>query len=627
MWRMILLAGLFVVPLVCWAEKITPHCTFNRGPINGVLIKRDGKQLAVYGWQREVDNPTKIQQVLLPHARRDLVWKCRDLVEQGATLTAPARERFHLERPEEFWDTFTMSRFHDYNQQSTKILSIPLQVEHGVKAEDTFTWQDLTFKVLETPGYTRGSVTYLTELDGKRIAFTGDLIYGDGKILDLYSFQDTIPAARVRGYHGYGARLADLVRSLQLVAKQKPDLLIPARGPVIDQPQAAIQKLISRVQALYHNYLSTNALHWYFKEERMRLCGQRVLGADAGIELMPYCRREQTPDWIFEHSTSRLLISQEGHGFLLDCGYQRVIDAVQELIDKKVIKQVDGIFVTHFHDDHTDMVQAAAETFGCPVYATEEYADVLEHPEAYHLPAMTSNPIKNIQVMKDGQKHKWQEFDLTFHFYPGQTYYHGGLFVEKPKSKPAFFIGDSFAPSGIDDYCVLNRNLVHRDTGYLYCLEKLKQIQGDYWLVNQHIQHVFTFSPKELDYLETRYQQRIRILQELFPWDDPNYGIDQQWAVFYPYGTKLRPGATTELQVRLTNHSPTQRTFTVVPHAKSGLKLLSGKANITLDSRASGTIKVRIQAPENNGNFLVTTDVLSDGMEFREWTEALITVE
>ena len=41
---------------------------------------------------------------------------------------------------------------------------------------------------------------------------------------------------------------------------------------------------------------------------------------------------------------------------------------------------MDGIFVTHCHDDHTDFVQKASEEFACPVYALEDYRDVLEQP-------------------------------------------------------------------------------------------------------------------------------------------------------------------------------------------------------------------------------------------------------
>ena len=39
------------------------------------------------------------------------------------------------------------------------------------------------------------------------------------------------------------------------------------------------------------------------------------------------------------------------------------------------------------------------------------------------------------------------------------------MLAKKADERPIFFIGDAFAPSGIDDYCVLNRNLVHEDDG------------------------------------------------------------------------------------------------------------------------------------------------------------------
>jgi len=607
------------------AEQITRHCSFVPGPVNGVLIERGEARLAVYGWAQE--DTTNIEHVLLAHGRRDLVWKARPLADSGVATVAPARELYALEKPQDFWDAFTKTRFHDYGQQSTKIPARPVKVERWVKEGDEIDWRGITFRVLETPGYTRGAVSYVTELEGKRIAFTGDLIYGDGKIFDLYSFQDAISDAQIRGYHGYGARLGDLVSSLRKVAAEEPDLLVPARGPVIRKPQESIDRLVGRVQALYRNYLSTSALHWYFKEERMRLCGERVIGPGADIELMPYSQHEPTPDWVFENSTSRLLLSDSGHGFLLDCGYQRVIDAVQDLISKGIVKQVDAIWVTHHHDDHTDMVQSAAETFQCPVYATKEYADVLEHPNAYHLPAMTSNAVKNVTVVDDGQQMKWREFDLTFYFFPGQTYYNGALLVKKTGERPILFVGDSFAPSGIDDYCVLNRNLVHEDSGYLLCFRKMRAIDEDFWLVNEHIRYVFAFSDAELDSIEGRYRERIKILRELFPWDDPNYGIDEQWAVFRPYGVRLPRRKTADLQVRITNHSPVERTFQVTPRVPTGLKLIESPSAITLPSRQSGVVTLRVQAGDDAGNVLVTADVCSEGMDFREWIEALVSIE
>ena len=595
------------------------------GAVNGVLIEKDGHRLSVYGWQ--ADDVSNIERVLLSHGRRDVLWKAASLIDAGAMATAPNRERFGLENAVEFWKNFRTARFHDYAQQTTKIATESVAIDQWVNDGDSVEWRQLKFAVLETPGFTRGSVSYIVPLDGRKTAFTGDLIYGDGQILDLYSFQDAIPGAQVRGYHGYGARLAELVQSLQKLAAQKPDLIVPARGPVIRDPAAAIDRLIGRVQALYRNYLSTSALHWYFKEDRMRACGERVLGTGADIELMPYSHHEETPAWVFENSTSRLLISDTGHGFLLDCGYQRVIDSVNDLISQGVIRGVDGIFVTHYHDDHTDMVQTAAETFRCPVYATEEYADVLENPAAYHLPAMTSNAIRNVVVLQDGHHMKWHEFDLTFRFFPGQTWYHGAVFARKGTDRPIFFIGDAFAPSGMDDYCVLNRNLLHDDSGYSMCLQQLREIKEPFWLVNEHIPFVFSFSRDELDYLETRYRERISILKELFPWDDPNYGVDEQWAMMYPHGTTVAAGTSVKVQLRLINHSAIDRIFRVRFNPPAGISLSNAVGEVSIAARQTGVVEVLATAPDVAGQFVITADIASKGMEFREWSEAVITVD
>ena len=65
-------------------------------------------------------------------------------------------------------------------------------------------WGSAVLTVLETPGHTDGSVTYLIDVDGKRFAFTGDLIYDEGQLWELYSLQK---GQQTSDYHGFlGAR-------------------------------------------------------------------------------------------------------------------------------------------------------------------------------------------------------------------------------------------------------------------------------------------------------------------------------------------------------------------------------------------------------------------------------------
>jgi hypothetical protein len=198
--------------------------------------------------------------------------------------------------------------------------------------------------------------------------------------------------------------------------------------------------------------------------------------------------------------------------------------------------------------------------------------------------------------------------------------------VEKGEAAPVFFVGDSFTPSGIDDYCALNRNLLHEGSGYLLCFDKLRAEEAGLWLMNQHVSQVFTFSRQELDYLERRYRGRIALLRELFPWDDPNYGVDEQWAVIYPRGAGLRRGETGDFELRITNHSPRRRRFAVTLHARN-LAFSERELTLVLPARQSGAVKFCVRAEGEKGHDLITADIRSEGMEFCEWVEASVAVD
>ncbi len=609
-------------------ETISESLRVYHGPINGAVLERNGKTLAVYGYPAM--EPIPVDMVLFTHHRRDVVWAGRALVENGAKAVVPAKEISLFTSVHDFWNAFATKRFHDYAQQTTKILTAPLPIARTVNEDSNLEWEGIPIRVLDTPGYTRGAVSYLMKIDGKTIAFTGDLIYGDGKILDWYSLQDAIPEAKIRGYHGYAGRIGQLVESLRKVADCKPDLIIPARGPIIKNPQAAIERLIKRLEKAYENYLSINALRWYFGDDHILTCARRVMGPDAEIDWMPFAEtlNERPPEWIIPISNTRLIVSEDKSGFLIDCGSQNIIKKVQELIKEGSVRSIEGIYITHYHDDHTDQAMAGSEIFGCPVYACSEQRDILECPSAYRLPAMTANPIHNLRVMPEGSILRWNEFTFTFSYHPGQTIYHGGLVVKKDGGETIFFIGDSFTPSGIDDYCLLNRNLLHPDMGYFYCLDVLKKMKPDYLLINEHVVPTFRFSQKQIDRMIATLNERVELLRELFPWDDPNYGIDEGWARFYPYGTAIKAGAQAEIGIRIMNHSNQEGTFSICPHIPKGWQAETKKLSLTLAPLAEGIAKMTVTAPQNAkpGQYILTADVSMGEWDLRDWIEGMITI-
>src|SRR5216684_2292563 len=136
-------------------EKITADVSVVRGPVNGVLIQRNGETLIIYGDPRP--EPAKARHVLFTHHRRDVVWAGRRLVERGAEAVAPEAEKTLFTDVGQFWEHYRMARFHDYANQSSRILAEPIPLARTVRGGHTIDWQGLTIRVIDTPGYTRGA--------------------------------------------------------------------------------------------------------------------------------------------------------------------------------------------------------------------------------------------------------------------------------------------------------------------------------------------------------------------------------------------------------------------------------------------------------------------------------------
>ena len=79
--------------------------------------------------------------------------------------------------------------------------------------------------------------------------------------------------------------------------------------------------------------------------------------------------------------------------------------------------------------------------------------------------------------------------------------------------------------------------------------------------------------------------------------------------------------------MRVTNHSPKDRTFIITPRGWNGLEVLSKEEQLTIPSRETKSIAVTVRTPAKPGNYLVTADVASDSVKLNDWIEALITVK
>jgi hypothetical protein len=198
---------------------------------------------------------------------------------------------------------------------------------------------------------------------------------------------------------------------------------------------------------------------------------------------------------------------------------------------------------------------------GVPIYADGHLAEIVSHPTRFYLPCISPAAAPVAHATTHGETWRWHEFELTALHFPGQTYYHGGLLL-RGQGMAVLFCGDSFAPTGLDDYTAGNRNFLGAGRGYRRCIDLIRRHRPDL-ILNQHQQQAFHFSDEQLDYMEQMLTQRAALLAELLPWDDPNYGTDEGWMRAYPYEVETCPGGACALEVRATNHAAQPLTLAV----------------------------------------------------------------
>jgi hypothetical protein len=223
---------------------------------------------------------------------------------------------------------------------------------------------------------------------------------------------------------------------------------------------------------------------------------------------------------------------------------------------------------------------------------------------------------------------RWKEFTLTFHYFPGQTLYHDALLVQKDGGEKIFFIGDSFTPSGIDDYCLQNRNFLHQGMGYFYCLDFLRKMPPDYLLINQHVVEPFRFNVDQLEYMTRVLGERKEVSAHLFPWDEPDYGLDEYWARIYPYGQKVRAGQSVEIAVKILNHSSSPQVYTVSPNVPEGFRSEPKSASVRIKPRNEAEVRFKVTVPNqvSRNFYVVTSDIKFGKWDLRHWCESIIEV-
>ena len=598
------------------------------GPINvGILRSGDTALLLDCGDAAVADalpdlGVTHVERILFTHHHRDQACGASRFVKTATKLVAPEAERAWFENVESYWND-PKSRWDIYNFHPHRLMlteSVP--VAATVKPGDKITWHGATITVLDTPGHTDGSVSYLVEVDGRKFVFCGDVICDAGKIWELYSLQKGYQRGtrRISDYHGFLGAQDALIEGLDRIKASKPDVLVPSHGNIMDSPADAVDKLLAQLDKCYDRYVRISALRHYFPqlfEDFAGRPGHMPIGP--GIEV-PECLRHFGTSWV--------IVSKDKAAFVLDAGHERRVDDLKKLIEKEQLTGVEGLWITHYHNDHVAAVPEFLKAFDCPCYADEHVAQVISDPMSWRIPCISPSVAKMERSLKHGESWKWHEFTLTSYFLPGQTLYHGGLLVEGQGVR-MLFVGDSFTAAGIDDYCALNRNWLGADVGFNACLDLMEELEPTH-LFNCHVKAAFNFTPEQYQAMRDNLAEREKLFGDLFPWDHANYGMDESWIRTFPYEQQVSPGDELKLEVVVTNHSVEPREAAaraVTPTAWRQEPV--DWVTVSAPAKGETPLALRVKVPANAkpARYVVPIDIRYGERLLPQFTEAIIVVK
>jgi glyoxylase-like metal-dependent hydrolase (beta-lactamase superfamily II) len=560
----------------------------------------------------------RLERILLTHHHRDSASGIAILAQPQTRIAAPAQEAQWISQVEAYWAGLQY-RWHLYNVHPHNLmLAASVSVHDALQDGDVLAWGEATITVLDTPGHTDGSVSYLLDLDGNRIAFCGDLIYAPGKLWELYSLQKG--SMGLTDYHGFMGDRERRLHSLDRLLSFQPHILVPAHGDILREPAAAVAELRTRLEASYDQYVAISALRYYFPDYFKDHTNR--------TPPMPFAATSEVPSFLRHIGTSWILLSEAGEAFVMDCGTLEALNQITELQGRGDFKTITGCWITHYHDDHVDAMPQFQAAYPCPTYTIPRVAQVIERPHAYRLPCQSPAVVRVDHQMHDGASWRWNEFRLTAYTFPGQTYYHAGLLVEGHGLR-LFFGGDSFTPSGIDDYCMGNRNLLGSGAGYDNCLALLELIEPTH-IFNCHVNSAFRFSPQELTFMRANLAARERTFAELLPWDHANYGLDEQWVRCHPYEQQASAGAAVSLRVEFTNHSTQAKLAICRPVLPSTWGSTIPAAEAVIPANQDGGVLLRIPVPAHvrqSERIVIPIDITYDGQPLGQFREAILVVQ
>ena len=557
----------------------------------------------------------RVTDVLMTHHHRDQAQGLPRAAALGVRIWVPGTEIDLFQWVEEHFQQRGINNYYNPRQDRFSIIhSVPV---FGISPEyRTIAPAGIGITTIPTPGHTTGSVTYLARIDGQKVAFVGDLLYGPGQVWSLEALQWT--------YTGHGG-LAATVLSMHDVLEAGPDLLLPSHGVVMPDPVGAV----AQTEPLLRRLLDTR------RAEPWDLDAWRDRPFDV---ITPHLLRNRTGN-----AQNYVLLSESGSALFIDYGYDMVTDwaagedkaarrawlpSLRALKRDFGVDRVEVAIPTHYHDDHIAGFNLLREIEGTEIWAEKEIAAIMGAPERYDLPCLLRDAVPTDHIVPTDTPLAWREYEITLFPQPGHCLNQVAIYTEVD-GKKVIATGDqqeaTWEPGVRPEVLNYQYKNGFRPEDYVASARLYQKLQPDLMLTG-HWGYREVDQPY-LDELQSKAEELVDLHTRVLARQELNFGPGDFMSTIRPYVVVSTPGKLISYEVEVLNPLPEVGSACVTMAGPAGWTFAPAKREIVLQPQQTGVVSFACWSPEDAGRqrrVVLAADLTVNGRRFGQRAECLV---
>lgn len=552
----------------------------------------------------------RVSDVLITHHHRDQVQGLALAAQMGARIWAPYNEQDLFLNADRQTDAREI--YLNYNMRQDRFGPLSNVALDGL-LEDyaVYEFGDRAWQVVPAPGHTPGSIALVVEVDGRRLAFSGDLLHSPGKLWSLAATQWT--------YNG-GEGLPYTVCSLLDLKERRAEVLLPSHGAPIDAVDEAVELTVARLGEL------------------MRARGQNPrlfpMIEDPYTAITPHLLRSRlnlANTFVLRSESGKSLWIDFGYGFTpgVASGSDRAarrpwLFSLSTLKRKFAIRQVDVVLPTHYHDDHVAGINLLRRVEHARSWIPRNFADILADPARSDLPCLWYDPIAADRIVPLEEDLPWEEYTLRLHPLPGHTRFAVAIEFMVDGTR-VLAVGDQHQNDDGLAWNYVYRNRFspgdYRQTADLYARLQPQLILSGHW-------EPLWVKPGYFELLQQRATELERLHADLLPLEIEGFGPEGFGARLEPYQVTARGGQPFEITAEIYNPVRARAQAAISLLVPSGWVVAPALETLQLAPLAGAQVHFQVTAPAGETAYRrrIALEMSIDGQRYGQQAEALVTL-